>query len=210
MPTGPSASVRVVATEPLGPPASRQELISAAGRRVRRSAGLPPDADPAAQTNHTTNTQTRTQRQSGCGPPASMVRADHRRPAGPAPAAMAPPPPPLPSVRLASAAAGHQPIRCRPCQSRRRPTIATLLATTPTRPPANVQLPALEPALLLAAAGSRTRSRFVDGLLDRPNGCGIYEDKGPIAPSHSGRLRPSSRGQTIGGGSYLPKASPKA
>ena len=88
--------------------------------------------------------------------------------------------------------------------------MATLLATTPTRPPASVHLPALEPALLLAAAGSRTRSRFVDGLLDRPNGCGICEDKGPTAPSHSGRLRPSSLRQTIGGGSYLPKAPPKA
>jgi hypothetical protein len=97
-PTRPSVSVRVLAVEPLGPPASRQELISAAGRRVRRLAGLPPDADPAAQTNCTANTQSRTQRQPGCGPPASMVQADHRRPVGPAPAAKPPPPPPPPSV----------------------------------------------------------------------------------------------------------------
>ena len=88
--------------------------------------------------------------------------------------------------------------------------MADLLATTPTRPSASVHLPALEPALLLAAAGSRTRSRFVDGLSSRPNGCGICEDRGPTTPSHSGRLRPSSKCQTIGGGSYLPKAPPEA
>ena len=50
------------------------------------------------------------------------------------------------------------PTQCRLCQCWWRPTMADLLATTPTRPSASVQLPALGPALPLAGSGIRTQS----------------------------------------------------
>ena len=78
------------------------------------------------------------------------------------------------------------PTRCRPCKCQRRPTMASLLATTPTRPPASVQLPALGPALPLAGSGSRTRSSVWGRPTRRPMAAAAAKAKHPAA-GHSAR-----------------------